>query len=179
MTQLQDGGVADSDVQKNGGADADVKTDDGGNDITKQIEEMKTQMENLKKESAGKDRKIAEFLKEKEQLTISSKTAEEQLEYYKTQAAAFERKESFRQAFKEFGLNPDEFIEIVDEKDSKVQAEKFAKLIKQKQDESVKNALESFKTEELKKKGDVPDPKDTHIKTHADVNTAIRAALGR
>nr|DAY58549.1 MAG TPA: protein of unknown function (DUF4355) [Caudoviricetes sp.] len=178
MTQPQNGGVAASDVQ-NGTAGTDGQPQDGGNDIEKQLEEMKVQVETLKKERAGQDRKIAEYLKEKEKLTLSSKTAEEQLEYYKNQAATFERKETFRQAFKEIGLNPDEFIEIVDEQDVKIQAEKFANLLKSRTNESVQAALESFKTEELKKKGAVPQPTETVQQKNAGANNAIRAALGR
>ena len=147
MTQPENGGVQAADVQPNGGADTDVQT---------QLDEMKAQLEALKKESAGKDN------------------------YFKEQTAAYERKEAFRQAFKEIGLNPDEFIEIVDEKEPKLQAEKFATLLKERSDESVKKALEDFKTKELEKKGGVPQTTDkTVVKTHADVNALIRGAFNR
>ena len=87
---------------------------------------------------------------------------------------------AFRQAFKEIGLNPDEFIEIVDEKEPKLQAEKFATLLKERSDESAKKALEDFKTKELEKKGGVPQPTDkTVVKTHAEVNALIRGAFNR
>ena len=179
MTQPENGGVPTTDAQ-NGGAGTDVQTNNGGNDITKQFEELKAQFETLKRESSGKDRKIAEFLKEKEAFSISTKTKDEQLEHYKAQAEAYERKESFRQAFKDIGLNPDEFMEIVEEKDAKTQALKFANLLKVQKEESAKNALESYKTEELKKKGGVPPTIAKQVtKTNADVNASIRAALGR
>ena len=177
MTQPNDGSAIVDDAQKSGTTGADVQT----NEFQAQLDEMKTQLETLKKESAGKDRTISRYQKEIEAASLSNKTAEEQLAYFKEQTAAYERKEAFRQAFKEIGLNPDEFIEIVDEKEPKTQAEKFASLLKTRSDESVKKALESFKQEELKKKGGVPQNKDVQPKKekYADANAAIRAALGR
>lgn len=177
MTEPVNGGAAADDV-KGGTAGTDGKQD-GGNDVQTQLDEMKAQLEALKKESAGKDKAISRYQKEIEAASLANKSADEQLAYYKEQTSAYERKEAFRQAFKEIGLNPDEFIEIVDEKDAKAQAEKFAKLLKIRTDESAKNALENFKAEELKKKGGVPQPTETQTNTHADVNAAIRAALGR
>ena len=175
MTQPENGGVKDSDVQ-NGGNNTDGQT----NEFQAQLDEMKTQLEALKKESAGKDRTISKYQKEIEAASLASKTADEQLAYFKEQTAAYERKEAFRQAFKEIGLNPDEFIEIVDEKEPKAQAEKFANLLKERSDESVKKALEDFKTKELEKKGGVPQTTDKTIaKTHADVNALIRGAFNR
>ena len=61
----------------------------------------------------------------------------------------------------------------------KIQAEKFANLLKSRTNESVQAALESFKTEELKKKGAVPQPTETVQQKNAGANNAIRAALGR
>lgn len=179
MTQSENGGAIVDDAQNSGTTDTDGQNNNGDNDVQTQLDEMKAQLEALKKESAGKDKAISRYQKEIEAASLANKSADEQLAYYKEQTSAYERKEAFRQAFKETGLNPDEFIEIVDEKDAKVQAEKFAKLLKMRTDESAKNALESFKAEELKKKGSVPQPTETHTKTHADVNAAIRAALGR
>ena len=179
MTEPANGGAIVEDAQNSGTTDTDAQNNNGDNDVQTQLDEMKAQLEALKKESAGKDKAISRYQKEIETASLANKSADEQLAYYKEQTSAYERKEAFRQAFKETGLNPDEFIEIVDEKDAKVQAEKFAKLLKMRTDESAKNALESFKAEELKKKGSVPQPTETHTKTHADVNAAIRAALGR
>ncbi len=179
MTEPANGGAIVDDAQNSGTTDTDAQNNNGDNDVQTQLDEMKAQLEALKKESAGKDKAISRYQKEIETASLANKSADEQLAYYKEQTSAYERKEAFRQAFKETGLNPDEFIEIVDEKDAKVQAEKFAKLLKMRTDESAKNALESFKAEELKKKGSVPQPTETHTKTHADVNAAIRAALGR
>lgn len=179
MTEPANGGAIVDDAQKSGTAGTDEQNNNGENDVQTQLDEMKAQLEALKKESAGKDKAISRYQKEIEAASLANKSADEQLAYYKEQTSAYERKEAFRQAFKETGLNPDEFIEIVDEKDAKVQAEKFAKLLKSHSDESAKNALESFKAEELKKKGSVPHPTEIHTKTHADVNAAIRAALGR
>lgn len=158
----QDGGVSNSDVNT-----ADLNTngnnnapDGGGNDIQKQFDDLNAKFETLLKESKGKDSKISQLLKEKETQTLASKTAEEQLEYYRNQTAALERKEAFRQSFKEVGLNPDEFMGIVDEKDPAIQAGKFAALLKAQKEESAKVALEQFKADELKKIGGEPKPKD-------------------
>ena len=147
MTQPENGGAIVDDAQKSGATDTDVQT---------QLDEMKAQLEALKKESAGKDKAISKYQKEIEAASLANKTADEQLAYFKEQTAAYERKEAFRQAFKEIGLNPDEFIEIVDEKEPK------------------------FKTKELEKKGGVPQTTDkTVVKTHADVNALIRGAFNR
>lgn len=178
MTQ-QDGGVANSD----GLNTADLNTngqnnaqDGGGNDIQKQFEELNAKFETLAKESKGKDAKISQLLKEKETQTLASKTAEEQLEYYRNQTAQFERKEAFRTSFKEVGLNPDEFISIIDEKEPAIQAGKFAALLKAKTEESAKIALEKFKADELAKIGGEPKPKDKVIiqGKDADKNAFLR-----
>lgn len=170
-----DGGVQTTDVntaEVNTNANA---TNDGVNDIQKQFDDLNAKFETLLKESKGKDSKISQLLKEKETQTLASKTAEEQLEYYRGQTAALERKEAFRASFKEVGLNPDEFIEIVDEKDPAIQAGKFAALLKAQKEASAKQALENFKADELKKLGGEPKPKDTIITTKdIDKNNFLR-----
>lgn len=157
----QDGGV-NVDVENTAadGANVTAKDDGGKNDIQKQLNDLNAKYDTLLKESKGKDSKISQLLKEKETQSLASKTAEEQLEYYRNQTAAFERKEAFRQSFKEVGLNPDEFMGIVDEKDPAIQAGKFAALLKAQKEESAKIALEQFKADELKKIGGEPKPKD-------------------
>ena len=160
MTQ-QDGGVTNSDGQNT----ADLNTNGQGNkdngghntDIQAQFDELKAQFETLKKESAGKDSKISQMLKEKELNNLNSKTEKEQLEAYKAKVSEFERREAFRTSFKETGLDPDMFMSIIDEKDPKMQAEKFASLLKSRADESAKTALEKYKADELKKVGDKPE----------------------
>lgn len=155
MTQ-NDGGVQNSDVQTTAEQDANAKTDaqDGGvNDVQKQLNELNAKYDTLLKESKGKDSKISQLLKEKESQDLASKTAEEQLEYYKSQTAQFERREAFRTSFKEVGLNPDEFMSIIDEKEPAIQAGKFAALLKARTEESAKQAVEKFKTETLSKVG--------------------------
>lgn len=178
MTQ-QDGGVSNSDVQ----TPADLNTngnnnaqDGSGNDVQKQFEELNAKFETLFKESKGKDAKISQLLKEKETQSLASKTAEEQLEYYRNQTAAFERKEAFRTSFKEVGLNPDDFMSIVDEKEPAVQAGKFAALLKAEREASAKLAIEQFKADELKKVGGEPKPKDKVIAQgkDADKNNFLR-----
>ena len=176
-------------TQNDGGVNTDVQTaventnanenaqDGGGNDIQKQFDELNAKFETLLKESKGKDSKISQLLKEKENQTLASKTAEEQLEYYRSQTAAFERKEAFRQSFKEVGLNPDEFIGIIDEKDPAIQAGKFAALLKAQKEESAKIALEQFKADELKKIGGEPKPNTKPVTTNTanvDKNNFLR-----
>ena len=180
MTQ-QDGGVSNSDGQNT----ADLNTNDNGNneggqdtDLKTQFEALNAKFETLLKESKGKDSKISQLLKEKETQSLASKTAEEQLEYYRNQTAAFERKEAFRASFKEVGLNPDEFMGIVDEKDPAIQAGKFAALLKAQKEESAKQALEAFKADELKKiGGKEPNPKEKIVSSNsanAEKNNFLR-----
>ena len=162
----QDGGVQVPDVQTTAETDTNGKTqDNGGNqtDIQKQFEDLNAKFETLFKESKGKDAKISQLLKEKETQNLASKTAEEQLEYYRNQTAIFERKEAYRQSFKEVGLNPDEFGAIIDEKDPAIQAGKFAALLKAETEKSAKLAVEKFKADELAKLGGEPKPKDKVI----------------
>ena len=174
----QDGGVPNADANAadlitNGSPNA---SDGGANDVQKQFDELNAKFETLAKESKGKDAKISQLLKEKETQTLASKTAEEQLEYYRNQTAQFERKEAFRTSFKEVGLNPDEFISIIDEKEPAIQAGKFAALLKAKTEESAKLALEKFKAEELAKIGGEPKTKDKVITQgkDADKNNFLR-----
>ncbi len=174
----QDGGVPNADantadLNTNGNTNA---TDGGANDVQKQFDELNAKFETLAKESKGKDAKISQLLKEKETQTIASKTAEEQLEYYRNQTAQFERKEAFRTSFKEVGLNPDEFMSIVDEKEPAIQAGKFAALLKAKTEESAKLAIEKFKADELAKIGGEPKTKDKVITQgkDADKNAFLR-----
>lgn len=177
-----DGGVQ-TDVQTAAANTNDNKNAQNGsdNDIQKQFDELKAQFETLSKESRGKDAKISELLKEKDLKDLSSKTEKEQLEAYKLKVSEFERREAFRTSFKETGLDPDVFMSIVDEKDPKLQAEKFASLLKTHSDTSAKTALEKYKAEELKKIGDKPEIK-TKVKTTSPndtFNQMIRSARGQ
>lgn len=157
MTELENGGKNIAD--ENGGNDADVNNDGGKmTDVQKQIEEMKAQIDTLRKESAGKDQKITQFLKEKEQKEFAQKTEQEKLEEYKKRVEAYEQREAFRQSFKDAGLNPDDFQGIVNEKDPKVQAQKFAELLKLQKEKSAAQAIEDFKLKELEKQGPTPKP---------------------
>lgn len=176
-----DGGVNSTDVQTTATDNTnDNGNNEGGNntDLQKQFEDLNAKFETLLKESKGKDSKITQLLKEKETQSLASKTAEEQLEYYRNQTAAFERKEAFRASFKEVGLNPDEFMGIVDEKDPAIQAGKFAALLKAQKEESAKTALETYKAEELKKiGGKEPNPKEKIVSSNtanADKNNFLR-----
>lgn len=176
-----DGGVNSADLENKAGNDTNANaTNDGGNNIQKQLNELNAKYDTLLKESKGKDSKISQLLKEKETQTLASKTAEEQLEYYRNQTAVLERKEAFRTSFKEVGLNPDEFMSIVDEKDPAIQAGKFAALLKAQKEESAKLALETFKADELKKiGGEPPKAKDKTIlaSTNADKNSFLRGGI--
>lgn len=179
MTQ-QDGGGNSADLDNKAGDNANDNNnaqDGSENDIQKQFDDLNAKFETLLKESKGKDSKISQLLKEKETQSLASKTAEEQLEYYRNQTAQFERKEAFRASFKEVGLNPDEFMGIVDEKDPAIQAGKFAALLKAQKEESAKLALEAFKAEELKKiGGKEPDTKQKVVSNtvNADKNNFLR-----
>lgn len=175
---LENGGIDSADVQTTATDDANGQ-DDGGNDINKRIDDLTALVETLKKESSGKDKKIAQMLSEKEQSELQSKTKEEQLEIYKAKSALYERKEAYRQSLKEVGLNPDEFISIADEKDPAVQAAKFAEIIKQATEKAANEALEKFKSEELKKIGQPPKPtiSGTIPVTNADRNDFLRQGI--
>lgn len=179
MTTL-DGGVNSADLEKAGDNANNNGNNEGGQDtdLKTQFEALNAKFETLLKESKGKDSKISQLLKEKETQSLASKTAEEQLEYYRNQTAAFERKEAFRSSFKEVGLNPDEFMGIVDEKDPAIQAGKFAALLKAQKEESAKLALEAFKADELKKiGGKEPNPKEKIVSSNtanADKNNFLR-----
>lgn len=176
MTELNGG---ENNANALGGGNDNANEQNGSqNDVQKQIDEFKAVIETLKKESAGKDRKIQEYLRQKELDSLASKSEKEQLEAYKLKAEQYERKEAYRQSFKEVGLNPDEFESIIDEKDSKLQAERFAKLLKDKADAEVQKALEDFKKKELETKGGTPNPKGTNDK-YTNVNDAIRNAFRR
>lgn len=167
----QDGGVntdAQNAAAENANANNENAQNGGGNDIQKQFDDLNAKFETLQKESKGKDAKISQLLKEKESQDLASKTAEEQLEYYRNQTAAFERKEAFRQSFKDVGLNPDGFMSIVDEKDPAIQAGKFAALLKAQKELSAKSAVEKFKADELAKIGGEPKTKDKPISQGKD-----------
>lgn len=184
MTQPQNGTAAADDVKTNGEAGIDETKENGGQeentDVQKQIEQMQAQLELLKKEKAGEARKVAQLQKEKEAKELANKTASEQLEYYRKQAEALERKEAFRQSFKEIGLNPQDFEDILNEADPKIKAEKFAKILKEQKDKSAQEALEAFKKQELEKKGAVPNPKnEITTNPNATMNRLILSAFGR
>ena len=170
---LENGGIESADVQTTATDDAN------GNDITKRIDDLTAQIETLKKESSGKDKKIAQMLSEREQSELQNKTKEEQLEIYKAKSALYERKEAYRQSLKEVGLNPDEFIQIADEKDPAIQASKFAEIIKQARETAANEALEKFKAEELKKVGQPPKPtlSGTIPVTNSDRNDFLRQGI--
>jgi restriction endonuclease len=135
----------------------------GGNDVN-EVEKLKAeydkQLESLKKELSTRDAAINKINKEKQEKELANKTAEEQLEEFKKQVKAFEQKEAFRQSFKDVGLNPDDFQEIVNETDPKVQALKFSELLKAQTAKSAEVALEEFKKKQLENVTPEPKPKD-------------------
>lgn len=175
---LENGGIESADVETTATDDANGQADDG-NGITNEIDELKAQIEILKKEKSGQDKKLAKLLSEKEQSELSSKTKEEQLEIYKAKSALYERKEAYRQSLKEVGLNPEEFISIADEKDPSIQAAKFAEIIKSASEKAANEALEKFKQEELKKVGQPPKPSisGTLPITNSDKNDFLRQGI--
>lgn len=184
---LENGGINSADLNLKGAADdANGKQDpkgqgDGGGnaDINKRIDDLTALVESLKKESSGKDKKIAQMLSEKELSELQSKTKEEQLEIYKTKTAMYERKEAYRQSLKEVGLNVDEFIAVADEKDPAAQAYKFAEILKKATEKAANEALEKFKADELKKVGQPPKTNNGAIQNSAnfDKNNFLRQGL--
>lgn len=182
MTQEQDGAAVINDVKNDGAAAIDeTKEQNGGqeSDVQKMIEHMQTEIENLKREKAGETKKAAKLIQELKTKDLASKTAEEQLAYYKEEAEKLARKEAFRQSFKDIGLDPEDFEELLNETDPKIKAEKFAQILKEEKDKSAQEALEAFKKKELEKKGAVPNPKNT-ITTDPNsvMNNLIRTAMG-
>lgn len=175
---LENGGIDSADDLNTATDDANGQDVDG-NGNTNEIDELKAQIEILKKEKSGQDKKLAKLLSEKEANELSSKTKEEQLEIYKAKSALYERKEAYRQSLKEVGLNPEEFIAIADEKDPALQASKFAEIIKQSTEKAVNDALEKFKAEELKKVGQPPKPSisGTIPVTNSDKNDFLRQGI--
>lgn len=140
--------------------------DDKQDDLQEQpeIEAMKLELEKIKLEKEKiendlKSRTVAlnKIAKEKQEKELANKTAEEQLEEFKKQVKSFEQKEAFRQSFKDVGLNPDDFQEIVNETDPKVQALKFSELLKAQTAKSAEVALEEFKKKQLENV--TPEPK--------------------
>lgn len=157
----------------------EIITDNGDNqnEVEKLKAEYDKQLESLKKELSTRDAAINKINKEKQEKELANKTAEEQLEEFKKQVKAFEQKEAFRQSFKDVGLNPDDFQEIVNETDPKVQALKFSELLKAQTAKSAEVALEEFKKKQLENV--TPEPKPKEI-TNVDpiMEKAIQAALG-
>ena len=104
---LENGGINSADLNLKGAADdangkQDPKGQEGGGDknadINKRIDDLTALVEALKKESSGKDKKIAQMLNEKELTELQNKTEKEQLEIYKSKTALYERKEAYRQS---------------------------------------------------------------------------------
>ena len=177
MTQ-ENGGIDSADLENKATDDANGQDVDG-NGNTNEIDELKAQIEILKREKSGQDKKLAKLLSEKEANELSSKTQEEQLEIFKAKSALYERKEAYRQSLKEVGLNPDEFIAIADEKDPATQASKFAEIIKSATEKAANDALEKFKQEELKKVGQPPKPNisGTIPISNSDKNDFLRQGI--
>jgi translation elongation factor EF-G len=129
------------------------------NEVDKLKAEYDAKFEALKKELSTRDIAINKINKEKEAKELASKTAEEQAEIFRKKADQLERKEAYRQSLKEAGLDPDRFLEIINETDPKAQASKFAEILVEKSTQSANEALEMFKRENL---GKIPaEPKGT------------------
>lgn len=165
--QNLNGGENNANGKENGGKEnANDKKENGG-DLTKQFEELQKKFSDLETDAKGKDKKISEYQKtldeikkERENKDLESKTADEKLTVYEQKIKSLEQKEAFREAFKEVGLIPDDFQEIVNEADPAKQAKKFAELLKKERDSSATNAVEEFKKKELEKIPSEPKPKD-------------------
>ena len=164
--------------------DENTQTSETQIDVEKLKADYEAKIAELTNASVGKDKKVNDLVrqvnlltKEKETKELAGKTAEEQLSEYQKKIKSYEQKEAFRQSFKDAGLNPDEFQEIINEPDYKTQASKFAELLKTKTSESVNSALEQFKKENL---GKIPNeakpPATTEIETKVDL--AFKKGLG-
>lgn len=124
-----------------------------------ELEKVKKELADEKLASAGKDKKLSQIEKEKQEKELAGLSAEEKAQQLEKQVKSYEQKDAFRNSFKEVGLNPDDFQEIVNETDPKIQAQKFADLLKNKVSESAEKALEDFKKEQLALVDGEPKPK--------------------
>lgn len=155
----------------------EIITNDGDNqnEVDKLKAEYDKQLESLKKELSTRDAAINKINKEKQEKELANKTAEEQLKEFKKQVKAFEQKEAFRQSFKDVGLNPDDFQEIVNETDPKVQALKFSELLKAQTAKSAEVALEEFKKKQLENV--TPEPKPQGITNELEAQLKAKGLL--
>lgn len=137
----------------------EIITNDGDNqnEVDKLKAEYDKQLESLKKELSTRDAAINKINKEKQAKELAEKTAEEKAAIFEKRVKELEQKETFRQSFKDVGLNPDDFQEIVNETDPKVQALKFSELLKAQTAKSAEVALEEFKKKQLENV--TPEPK--------------------
>ncbi len=126
--------------------------------IKAEKEALNAELEKIKNELKSRDVALNKIAKEKQEKELANKTAEEQAELLRKQVKQYEQKEAFRQSFKEVGLDPDDFQEIVNESDPKAQAQKFAELLKSQTAKSAELALESYKKETLDKIAQEPKP---------------------
>ncbi|MDR1169070.1 MAG: hypothetical protein LBK53_09330 [Heliobacteriaceae bacterium] len=153
---------------------------DGGEDGGNELEELKKQIEEIKSATAGKDAKISALQKEIAQhktKEFQSKNETEQLAEYKKLVERFEKRDKYREAFKEVGIDPEEFTTILQTETEEEQAKMFKSILEREKKKSADEALEAFKKKELEKKP--PVPKNTNGKTqnkNVDVNNAIRSA---
>jgi hypothetical protein len=129
------------------------------NEIEKLKAEYDAKLEDLKGELKSRDAVIFKTNKEKEAKELASKTAEEKAELFEKKARDLERKENYRKSFKNVGLDPDLFLEIINETDSDLQAKKFVEILSEKTSQSANEALELFKKENLSKIPQEPNPK--------------------
>lgn len=167
--------------KKNGGEPAN--DENGGNkpdnqpkleDLQAQIEALKAEKETLKSESSGKDKKLAQLLKEKEEKELANKSAEEQAALLKQKIDNLEKVN----AFKSKGLDDSQCLQLVAEKDPYKLAEMLANMIETAQQKAMTKAVEDFKSEQLKKVPPEPNPKNSNTEIDPLLEKAKLAAMG-
>jgi chaperonin cofactor prefoldin len=178
--------ILNENVDENG---ADTNGSTNGSEVSDKTDEAKTSENNefaeLKKANSSKDAKIAEYqrkIRQYEAINFDKKTIEEKLTEYEKKLKDYEQREAFSAVFKEKGLCPETFSEILNAETYEEQAKKFSELIDQKVKSAADKAIEEFKLKELekvKKSENKRSQDSTNISPNAIINNSIRAALGR
>lgn len=159
-----------------GGEPANIKDEtkkdnivDGGveNKDDTNIDNTLKELEELKKATAGKDQKISELLsekevlkKEKEEKELAGKSSKEKAEILAEKVKLYEKKDSFRKAFKESSLNSDEW-DFIDSGNYSEIANNIKTIFDREKELYANKKLEEFKLSQLKKvNNEIPEIKD-------------------
>ena len=116
-----------------------------------------------RKASAGKDKKIAELQaqlnrieEEKKAKELASKSAEEKVELLANELKSIKSENEFIRAFKSVGLNPDKYTYLKGVKNPKEVAENLAREQQELVSTSKETAITGFKQEQLGKLAQAP-----------------------